>query len=71
MLADTDGETANGSTVNGSAEAGGTVEITNGDGQDLLGSGTVADDGTFSITLSPKQDAGTDADRHCHRCCWQ
>ncbi|AOM01484.1 hypothetical protein BFX80_09485 [Cobetia marina] len=59
VLADTDGETANGSTVNGSAEAGGTVEITNGDG-DLLGSGTVADDGTFSITLSPKQDAGTE-----------
>ncbi|MDO6673920.1 Ig-like domain-containing protein, partial [Cobetia amphilecti] len=28
-----------------------------GDG-DLLGSGTVADDGTFSITLSPKQEAG-------------
>ncbi|MFE8900948.1 Ig-like domain-containing protein, partial [Cobetia marina] len=45
VLAETDGETANGSTVNGSAEAGGTVEITNGDG-DLLGSGTVADDGT-------------------------
>ncbi|WP_141392802.1 Ig-like domain-containing protein, partial [Cobetia marina] len=59
VLADTDGETANGSTVNGSAEAGGTVEITNGDG-DLLGSGTVADDGTFSITLSPKQEAGTE-----------
>ncbi|MDI6003412.1 Ig-like domain-containing protein, partial [Cobetia pacifica] len=59
VLAETDGETANGSTVNGSAEAGGTVEITNGDG-DLLGSGTVADDGTFSITLSPKQEAGTE-----------
>ncbi|MBE2170274.1 Ig-like domain-containing protein, partial [Cobetia sp. 2AS1] len=52
-------ETANGSTVNGSAEAGGTVEITNGDG-DLLGTGTVADDGTFSITLSPKQEAGAE-----------
>ncbi|WP_191236977.1 Ig-like domain-containing protein [Cobetia marina] len=59
VLADTDGETANGSTVNGSAEAGGTVEISNGDG-DLLGSGTVADDGTFSITLSPKQEAGAE-----------
>ncbi|MEP4556763.1 Ig-like domain-containing protein, partial [Cobetia amphilecti] len=59
VLSETDGETANGSTVNGSAEAGGTVEITNGDG-DLLGSGTVADDGTFSITLSPKQDAGAE-----------
>ncbi|WP_176493873.1 Ig-like domain-containing protein, partial [Cobetia sp. 5-25-4-2] len=59
VLAETDGETANGSTVNGSAEAGGTVEITNGDG-DLLGSGTVADDGTFSITLSPKQEVGTE-----------
>ncbi|MDO6814530.1 Ig-like domain-containing protein [Cobetia amphilecti] len=59
ILSETDGETANGSTVNGSAEAGGTVEITNGDG-DLLGSGTVADDGTFSITLSPKQDAGAE-----------
>ncbi|QQK64147.1 hypothetical protein F8A90_08445 [Cobetia sp. cqz5-12] len=59
ILSETDGETANGSTVNGSAEAGGTVEITNGDG-DLLGSGTVADDGTFSITLSPKQEAGTE-----------
>ncbi|MDH2289629.1 Ig-like domain-containing protein, partial [Cobetia sp. 10Alg 146] len=59
VLAETDGETANGSTVNGSAEAGGTVDITNGDG-DLLGSGTVADDGTFSITLSPKQEAGTE-----------
>ncbi|MDA5565481.1 Ig-like domain-containing protein, partial [Cobetia sp. MMG027] len=59
VLAKTDGETANGSTVNGSAEAGGTVDITNGDG-DLLGSGTVADDGTFSITLSPKQEAGTE-----------
>ncbi|MDA5563504.1 Ig-like domain-containing protein, partial [Cobetia sp. MMG027] len=59
VLTETDGETANGSTVNGSAEAGGTVEITNGDG-DRLGSGTVADDGTFSITLSPKQDAGTE-----------
>ncbi|MDO6673924.1 Ig-like domain-containing protein, partial [Cobetia amphilecti] len=58
-LTETDGETANGSTVNGSAEAGGTVEVTNGDG-DLLGSGTVADDGTFSITLSPKQDAGAE-----------
>ncbi|MDO6673921.1 Ig-like domain-containing protein, partial [Cobetia amphilecti] len=59
ILSETDGETANGSTVNGSAEAGGTVEITNGDG-DLLGSGTVADDGTFSITLSPKQEAGAE-----------
>ncbi|MDO6789260.1 Ig-like domain-containing protein, partial [Cobetia marina] len=59
VLAETDGETANGSTVNGSAEAGGTAEITNGDG-DLLGSGTVADDGTFSITLSPKQEAGAE-----------
>ncbi|MBE2168982.1 Ig-like domain-containing protein, partial [Cobetia sp. 2AS1] len=59
VLSETDGETANGSTVNGSAEAGGTVEITNGDG-DLLGSGTVADDGTFSITLSPKQEAGAE-----------
>ncbi|MCO7233018.1 Ig-like domain-containing protein, partial [Cobetia sp. Dlab-2-AX] len=59
VLSETDGETANGSTVNGSAEAGGTVEITNGDG-DLLGTGTVADDGTFSITLSPKQEAGTE-----------
>ncbi|UTV88127.1 BapA prefix-like domain-containing protein [Cobetia amphilecti] len=59
VLSETDGETANGSTVNGSAEAGGTVKITNGDG-DLLGSGTVADDGTFSITLSPKQEAGAE-----------
>ncbi|MDH2448968.1 Ig-like domain-containing protein, partial [Cobetia sp. 2AS] len=59
ILGETDGETANGSTVNGSAEAGGTVEITNGDG-DLLGSGTVAEDGTFSITLSPKQEAGAE-----------
>ncbi|KPM74625.1 Ig-like domain-containing protein, partial [Cobetia sp. UCD-24C] len=59
VLSETDGETANGSTVNGSAEAGGTVEITNGDG-DLLGTGTVADDGTFSITLSPKQEAGAE-----------
>ncbi|WP_324692407.1 Ig-like domain-containing protein [Cobetia sp. D5] len=59
VLSETDGETANGSTVNGSAEAGGTVEVTNGDG-DLLGSGTVADDGTFSITLSPKQEAGAE-----------
>ncbi|WP_405280032.1 Ig-like domain-containing protein [Cobetia sp. Ld8] len=59
ILSETDGETANGSTVNGSAEAGGTVEITNGDG-DLLGTGTVADDGTFSITLSPKQEAGAE-----------
>ncbi|MDL2193051.1 Ig-like domain-containing protein, partial [Cobetia sp. LC6] len=59
VLSETDGETANGSTVNGSAEAGGTVEVTNGDG-DLLGTGTVADDGTFSITLSPKQEAGAE-----------
>ncbi|QQK64148.1 BapA prefix-like domain-containing protein [Cobetia sp. cqz5-12] len=59
ILSETDGETANGSTVNGNAEAGGTVEITNGDG-DLLGTGTVADDGTFSITLSPKQEAGAE-----------
>ncbi|MDH2375532.1 Ig-like domain-containing protein, partial [Cobetia sp. 3AK] len=59
ILSETDGETANGSTVNGSAEAGGTVEITDVDGV-VLGTGTVADDGTFSITLSPKQDAGTE-----------
>ncbi|AZV31394.1 Ig-like domain-containing protein [Cobetia sp. ICG0124] len=65
VLAETDGETANGSTVNGSAEAGGTVEITDVDGV-VLGTGTVADtDGNFSVELSrcllsPKQDAGTE-----------
>ncbi|MEN4750874.1 BapA/Bap/LapF family large adhesin [Pseudomonas sp. Ps21-P2] len=48
---------ADGTRINGSGEAGATVQVRAADGT-LLGSGTVGSDGTFSLTLSPAQTDG-------------
>ncbi len=48
---------ANGTRLTGSGEAGATVQVRGADGT-LLGSGVVAADGTFSLTLSPAQTDG-------------
>jgi hypothetical protein len=45
---------ADGSVVSGRGEAGSTVAVTNAGGT-LLGSGTVASNGTFAVTLTPSQ----------------
>ncbi|MFJ4347204.1 BapA/Bap/LapF family large adhesin [Pseudomonas sp. NPDC089401] len=51
------GLSADGITLTGQGEPGATVEVRDTAGQ-LLGSGVVEDDGTFSITLTPAQTSG-------------
>ncbi|MDX3774418.1 Ig-like domain-containing protein [Chromatiaceae bacterium AAb-1] len=48
---------ADGSTLIGTGEAGATVEVRNV-ADEVVGSGTVQPDGTFSVTLSPVQEDG-------------
>ncbi|QXI18036.1 BapA/Bap/LapF family large adhesin [Pseudomonas hamedanensis] len=49
---------ANGATLTGTGEAGATVEVRNA-GATLLGSATVGNNGSFSLTLSPAAVAGS------------
>ncbi|MQG93681.1 BapA/Bap/LapF family large adhesin [Pseudomonas sp. MN1F] len=51
------GLSGDGITLTGQGEAGATVQVRDTAGQ-LLGSGVVEDDGTFSITLTPAQTRG-------------
>ncbi|SFR76225.1 BapA/Bap/LapF family large adhesin [Sphingomonas jatrophae] len=48
---------ATGATLTGTGEAGATITVTDAFG-DIVGTGTVAADGTFSVTLSPPQIDG-------------
>ncbi|WP_168371481.1 BapA/Bap/LapF family large adhesin [Sphingomonas sp. Leaf257] len=49
--------TANGSSVRGTGEAGATVRVTDGAGN-VIGTGTVGADGTFTIPVNPPQTNG-------------
>lgn len=51
------GLSADGITLTGQGEAGATVEVRDAGGQ-VLGSGVVDNDGTFSVTLTPAQTSG-------------
>ncbi|WP_062382259.1 BapA/Bap/LapF family large adhesin [Pseudomonas abietaniphila] len=52
---------ASGNTLTGTGEVGATVRVTDSNGT-LLGSGVVAADGSFSVTLAPAQDNGQTLD---------
>ena len=49
--------TANGASVRGTGEAGATVRVTDGAGN-VIGTGTVGTDGTFTIPVNPPQTNG-------------
>ncbi|QXT35501.1 BapA prefix-like domain-containing protein [Sphingomonas sanguinis] len=49
--------TANGASVRGTGEAGATIRVTDGAGN-VIGTGTVAADGTFTIPVNPPQTNG-------------
>ncbi|KTT99357.1 hypothetical protein NS355_06810, partial [Sphingomonas yabuuchiae] len=49
--------TANGSSIRGTGEAGATVRVTDGAGN-VIGTGTVGADGTFTIPVNPPQTNG-------------
>ena len=49
--------TANGTSIRGTGEAGATIRVTDGAGS-VIGTGTVAPDGTFTIPVNPPQTNG-------------